>query len=296
MDRRTFVKNASATAGLAVLAPLGLQAISIRGSENSIQLATGKKLISDKVVLGSTGIQVSRLAVGTGSNGWGGNSNQTRQLGIKGLADLLQGAYDKGVYFWDSADQYGTHPHLNEALKRLPREKIVILSKTHASTEEEMHKDLDRFRKEIGTDYLDIILLHCMTNKNWPEHKKGAMKVLSEAKEKKLIRAHGVSCHTLEALQSAAESPWVQIDLARINPAGVAMDADVSTVVGVLRQMKQSGKVIMGMKIFGDGKLINRKDECIRYALAQDYMSCFTIGLESQDQLIDLEKRLPALS
>jgi predicted aldo/keto reductase-like oxidoreductase len=159
-----------------------------------------------------------------------------------------------------------------------------------------MKADLDRFRKELGTDYIDILLLHCMTSKDWPTEKKGAMNFLSQAREKKIIRAHGVSCHTLDALKSAATSPWVQIDLARMNPAGASMDASVPKVVEVLRQMKQSGKVIMGMKVFGDGKLVDRKDECIRYALAQDYLSCFTIGIESFDQFLDLEKRFPALS
>jgi 1-deoxyxylulose-5-phosphate synthase len=287
MDRRSFFRSAaSATAGLAVLAPMGFK----------LAPDAGKKYITDKVTLGSTGIEVSRMAMGTGTNGWGHNSNQTRQLGIKGLSDLLKAAYDKGVFFWDSADQYGTHPHLKEALKRVPREKVVILSKTHASTEKEMNEDLDRFRSELGTDYIDIMLLHCMTSKNWPTEKKGAMNILTQAREKKIIRAHGVSCHTLDALQAAAASPWVQIDLARMNPAGVSMDAGVPTVTNVLKQMKQSGKVIMGMKVFGDGKLVNRIDECIRYALAQDYISCFTIGIENYDQFLDLEKRVPALS
>jgi predicted aldo/keto reductase-like oxidoreductase len=286
MDRRSFVKRASAGAGLMVMAPF----------VQHLAPFSGKKHISDRVILGNTGIEVSRLAVGTGSKGWGGNSNQTRQLGINGLSDLLKSAFDKGVIFWDSADQYGTHPNLKEALKSIPREKVVIMSKTRASTEEEMTADLDRFRKEIGTDYIDILLLHCMTSENWPSEKKGAMNVLSQALEKKIIRTHGVSCHTLPALQSAADSPWVQIDLARMNPAGVAMDSSVPTVLNVLKQMKQSGKVIMGMKIFGDGKLVNRKEECIRYALAQDYMSCFTIGIESIGQLNDLEKLLPELS
>lgn len=286
MDRRSFVKSASATAGLALLAPLGFK----------IAPHSTKKYISDKVTLGNTGITVSRLAIGTGTNGVGRSSNQTRKLGVGGLSDLLKAAYDKGVFFWDSADQYGTHPHLKEALKSVPREKVVILTKTHASSEQEMKDDLDRFRKELGTDYLDIVLLHCMVNKNWPDQKKGAMNILSQAREQKIIRAHGVSCHTLDALQSAAASPWVQIDLARMNPAGVSMDAAVPTVTGVLKQMKQSGKVIMGMKVFGDGRLVNRVDECLKYALAQDYISCFTIGIESHDQLNDLEKRLPAVS
>ncbi len=289
MDRRKFVKNATATAGLLMLAPLGYKVMASTAN-------AAKKYISDKITLGNTGIQVSRLAIGTGTSGWNQSSNQTRQLGIKGLSDLLKAAYDKGVYFWDSADQYGTHPHLKEALKNVPREKVIILTKTRATTEEEMKKDLDRFRSELGTDYIDILLLHCMTSKNWLQEKKGAMDVLSKARQDKIIRAHGVSCHTLGALEAAATSPWVEIDLARMNPGGVAMDASVEKITGILRQMKSSGKVVMGMKIFGDGKLVNRKEECLKFALAQDYMSCFTIGIENYDQILDLEKRIPELS
>src|SRR5512133_793554 len=133
MDRRKFVKNATATAGLMMLAPLGYKLMASPAN-------AGKKYISDKITLGNTGIQVSRLAIGTGTSGWNHSSNQTRQLGIEGLSGLLHAAYDKGVFFWDSADQYGTHPHLKEALKSLPREKIVILTKTRASTEDEMKK------------------------------------------------------------------------------------------------------------------------------------------------------------
>jgi predicted aldo/keto reductase-like oxidoreductase len=159
-----------------------------------------------------------------------------------------------------------------------------------------MKADLDRFRKELGTDYIDIMLLHCMMSDDWPKEKEGAMKVLAEAREKGVIRAHGVSCHTLGALRAAAKSPWVQIDLARINPYGAVMDANVPTVVDVLTQMKQTGKTIMGMKIFGAGQLTNRLDECLQYALNQDYLSCFTIGIENSSQLKDLSVRVPAAS
>lgn len=286
MDRRNFMKHASAAAGVLVISPFGISPDSTKG----------KKYISDKVILGNTGIEVSRLAMGTGTNGYGKSSNQTRQLGIKGLGDLLRTAFDMGVFFWESADQYGSHPHVKEALKYVPREKIVLLTKTHASSESEMNADLDRFRTELGTDYIDIILLHCMMDKNWPDKKQGAMNILEKAREKKIIRAHGVSCHTLEALQTAAALPWVQIDLARINPAGAEMDAGVQTVTPVLKTMKQSGKGVIGMKIFGAGQLTDRKDECLKFALAQEYLDCFTIGMESKEQLRDLEKRIPALS
>ena len=259
-------------------------------------LAGTRRSASDRVTLGPMKVEVSRLAQGSGTNGVGGSSNQTRKLGLKGLADLYQAAYDQGITFWDSADQYGTHPHLKEALKRVPRENVAILTKTHASTEAEMKADLDRFRRELGTDYIDILLLHCMLDGDWPRRKQGAMNVIAEAREKGIVRTHGTSCHTLEALQTAARTPWVQVDLARINPAKVAMDADPPTVIGLLRQMKAAGKGVIGMKILGAGRLRNRVDECLQSALALDCVDCFTIGAESRDEMLDLVKKIPAAS
>jgi 1-deoxyxylulose-5-phosphate synthase len=257
---------------------------------------TTKKSASDRVTLGPMKVEVSRLAQGSGTNGVGGSSNQTRKLGLRGLAELFDAAYDNGITFWDGADQYGTHPHIKEALKRVPREKVAILSKTHASTEKEMRADLDRFRRELGTDYIDILLLHAMMDGDWPERKKGAMAVISEARGKGIVRTHGTSCHTLEALKAAAASPWVQVDLARINPAQVAMDASPQTVIGVLRQMKAAGKGIIGMKILGAGRLRNRADESLQFALSLDCVDCFTIGSESREEMLDLTRKIPAAS
>lgn len=285
MDRRHFIKS-SAAAGMLALSPF----------PHHLYAGTQRKYISDVVKLGNTGISLSRLAIGTGSGGWNRSSNQTRKLGIKGLADMLYAGTDLGVVFWDSADMYGSHPHLKEALKRVPREKVVILTKTLASTEQEMKDDLDRFRKEIGVDYIDIMLLHNMQKKNWPEIKAGAMNILSQAREDGIIKAHGVSCHTIEALKTAADTDWVQVDMARINYEGVIMDAKVPVVVDVLKKMKASGKAIIGMKILGNGQLSNSVDECLQFTLAQDYLDCFTIGVENYDQLKDLEKRTPEAS
>jgi 1-deoxyxylulose-5-phosphate synthase len=286
MNRRHFIMKSLAAAGIAAMDPF----------PRHLFAADIKKFATDKIKLGNTGVTVSRLAMGTGTNGVSHASNQTRQLGIKGLADLLHAAYDQGVFFWDSADQYGTHPHLKEALKYVPREKVVILTKTHASTEDEMKADLDRFRKELGTDYMDILLLHCMMDANWPENKKGAMEVLSQAREQGIIKTHGVSCHTFGALKAAADSDWVQVDLARINPYGKVMDASVDNVVETLKKMKSQGKGIIGMKIFAAGRLLDHMDDSLQYALGQDFIDCFTIGQESQAQMKDLLKRIPAAS
>jgi predicted aldo/keto reductase-like oxidoreductase len=286
MKRREFFKFTAATIGTLTFPSL----------RKLLANRVKHKYASDIVTLGKTGIQVSRLAMGTGTSGFAHRSNQTDELGIKGLADLLHEAYKEGINFWDSADAYGTHPHLKEALKRVPREKVVILTKTHATTASEMKSDLDRFRKEIGTDYLDIVLLHLMRDAQWPAIKQGAMEVLSKAREDGVIRAHGVSCHTLGALEAAANSDWVQVDLARINPEGAQMDADVPTVSNVLKKMHKDGKGIVGMKIFGGGRLTRQVDKCLKYVLGLDFVDAFTIGQESHREMHDLLKRIPAAS
>lgn len=282
MQRREFLRTSGLVAGVVV---------------SGWWPASGAKpkQATDRVLLGPARVEVSRLAMGTGTNGVGGSSNQTRRLGLEGLANLLRAGYEQGVTFWDSADQYGTHRYLREALKGVPREKVTILTKTHASTAQEMRADLDRFRRELGTDYIDIVLLHCMMDDNWPQRKAGAMEVLAEAKQKGIVRTHGVSCHTLGALRTAARTPWVEVDLVRINPAGVTMDADPQTVLSVIRQMKQAGKGIIGMKILGAGRLRDRVDEALRFVLAQDVVDCFTIGFESQQELNDLIGRIRRL-
>ena len=271
-------------------------AVSLSAFPHHLFAASTKKQASDRVKLGPMKVELSRLAMGTGTNGVGGSSNQTKKMGVGGMADLFKAGYDNGVTFWDAADQYGTHPHLRAGLKGVPREKVTILSKTHASTEAEMKADLDRFRKELNSDYIDILLLHCMMDARWPEKKKGAMNVISEAREKGIVRTHGVSCHTLEALKTAANTDWVQVDLARINPAGIAMDAKPEVVIPVLREMKAKGKGVIGMKILGAGRLRDRADECLQYALSLDCVDCFTIGAESQGELKDLVAKIPAAS
>ena len=248
---------------------------------------------SDTVTLGGTGIKTSRLAMGTGTVGTGHHSHQTA-LGIKGLADLLLNGYDHGLHFFDSADSYGSHAHVAEALKHVPRDKVTVLTKTWARDPATARDDLDRFRRELGTDYLDVCLMHCLTEADWTDRFRGVMDVLSEAKQKGIIRAHGCSCHSIEALRAAARSPWVEIDLALINPIGAEMDSDPTTVVSVLKEMKAAGKAVVGMKILGAGALRSRQDEAIKYALSLGVLDAFTIGAESKAEQEDLIHRIAA--
>jgi predicted aldo/keto reductase-like oxidoreductase len=213
---------------------------------------------------------------------------------MKGLSDLLVNGYDQGLRFFDTADGYGSHPHVAEALKHVPRDKVTVMTKSDTRDAKGMRDDLDRFRKELGTDYIDIVLIHCVTEGDWTTRYRGIMDVLSEAKQKGIIRSHGVSCHSIEALRAAAASPWVEVDLARINPVGAFTDADPDTVLSVLKQMKSSGKAVVGMKILGAGKLRNRQDEGLKYALSLGVLDAFTIGAENRGEQQDLIRRIAA--
>ena len=290
MKRREFLLGSASTAGAAWLCSAAWPQ---RARALTLKPLPRKFSASDTVTLGKTGIQTSRLAMGTGTVGVGHHSHQT-DLGVRGLSALLLNGYDQGLRFFDAADSYGSHPHVAEALKRVQRDKVTVLTKTWARDAATARADLDRFRRELGTEHIDVCLMHCLTEGDWTERYRGVMDVLSEAKEKGIIRAHGCSCHSIEALRAAARSPWVDVDLVRINPIGSHMDADPETVVSVLREMRRAGKGIVGMKILGEGDLRNRQDEALKYALGLGLLDAFTIGAENKTEQDDLVRRIAA--
>lgn len=286
MKRREFLTTSALGLGAAWLGSTSIPGFS----------ATPERFkAADVVTLGKTGIKTSRLAMGTGSHGWGGSSAQGR-LGIAKCADLLWAGYDQGVTFIDSADAYGTHPHVREALKRIPREKVTLLTKSLSREPNGMRADLERFRKELNTDYIDVLLMHVQEDPEWTTKHRAAMDVLSEAKQKGIIRTHGVSCHTLGALRAAAKSPWVEVDLARLNPIGGHMDADPETVKSVLREMRAAGKGIIGMKILSQGEMRTRQSEALQHALSCKLLDSFTIGCESREEQSDIIRRIAAMA
>lgn len=290
MRRREFLKTAAAGLGAAWLG--GRVGRAAEPAVLDIPPLTKKYAASDTVVLGKTGIETSRLAMGTGTIGGGGHSHQTR-LGMTGLTALLvDGYHENGLRFYDAADSYGSHPYVASALKHVPREKVTVMTKSDNRTAAGMKADLERFRRELGTDYIDIVLMHCMLEGDWTTRYRPVMDVLSEAKEKGVIRTHGCSCHTIEALRAAAASPWVEVDLVRLNPIGSHMDADPETVIGVVKQMRAQGKGIVGMKILGQGDMREQPNQALRYALGTGVLDAFTIGAENQGEQNDLVRRI----
>jgi hypothetical protein len=250
------------------------------------------KLATDIVTLGETDLNVTRMAIGMGGGAWNKHSLGS-QGDINFLADLLEYGFERGVRLWDSDDQQTTHAHLRAALNRVPREEVILLTKTTSTSASDVLGDIERYRCELGTDYIDMVMLHCLTDPEWPQRMRPVMDAISEAKRRGLVRAHGVSCNTLGALRSAVSEPWVEVGMARINPAGILMDSDPDNVLSVLHQMKQAGKGVIGMKIFGAGRLVDRIDECLRFVLGQYCVDCFTVGIESKEQLDEILVRTP---
>lgn len=259
----------------------------------------------ERVDLGKTGLKPTRLCMGTGVRAWQRESKQTR-LGREQFEELIASAYEHGVRMFDLADLYGSHSYLMPALKGKPRQDYLIASKIWWNEggipDPERPKAatvLQRFLKEINTDHLDILLLHCVTSPNWPNELRTYMDDLSKLKEKGLIRALGVSCHSLEALESAANEPCVEVVYARINHTGTSMDAKPDKVVPVLKKIHAAGKGVVGMKLIGEGKFRNSdesRNESVKFVLGLGCVDVLNVGFEKTSEIEDFAARIKRVS
>lgn len=254
--------------------------------------ATGAVSATTRRKLGQTGLTCSLLGIGTGTKGRSDRTTEQTRMPKQNLIRLLNHAYERGITYFDLADRYGSHPHMKEALKNIPREKVMLLTKAWDREPEKIKADIERFRKELDTDYLDVVLMHCLRRgeEDWPNSLRASMDVLSEAKQKGLIRAHGVSCHTLESLNAAADTEWTDVVLARINPFGVNMDGPVDQVVPALKKLHDAGKGVLAMKVLGEGKpeIVAKKAESIQFVLGLGAVDAMTIGFIDSGQLDEI--------
>lgn len=248
------------------------------------------------VPLGKTGLRTSRLGLGTGMRGSMRSSNQTR-LGRQGCEALIRGCFDRGIRLFDLADLYGSHPYVLSALRGIPRDQFTLVSKIwigRGGIPEPDRPDADtvveRFLKEIGTDYLDCCQLHCMTAPDWTTRFAPQLEILERLKTQGKIRAHGASIHSLSALRAAAQHPFVDVVHTRINPYGVAMDGPPEEVAPVIAQFHHAGKGVIGMKLAGEGQFRNdpaKREESLRYVLGLGTVDTLIVGFESLAEMED---------
>jgi len=287
ITRRQFVKGAAVAAGAAF------------ASRTSVFPVPARKTAVDQITLGNTGIKLSRLGFGCGTIG----GSVQRSLGREKFNDLVRYAYDKGITYFDTGDSYQTHTWVRDAIKGLPREKLYIQSKIlhmgGLGKEAPPLETLDRFRQELNVDYIDTVLIHCQIDPNWEEHSKALMDGMEEAKQKKIIRAHGVSCHSLLALKKAAALNWVDVNLVRINPRGAEMDTSemavftksneshVPAVVEQLKIMRKNGHGIIGMKLIAQGQFTNIEDrrKSLTWVMQGNIVDAVVIGMKNKEEI-----------
>ncbi|TNF40701.1 MAG: aldo/keto reductase [Bacteroidetes bacterium] len=294
INRRNFIQKSSLGLAGTVAAASGLV---------NLGFIPASGAMIDMVQLGETGINVPRLALGTGSYGWKKTSAQ-KKIGEEKFIQLAQHAYDRGVRFFETADMYGTHEFVGKAMKKVGRENVTLLTKIMVYEHQDWYKpepfqkSIDRFRKELDTDYIDILLLHCMVNSEWPDEYKRYMDEYSEAKQKGIIKQVGLSCHDFGALKIAAENPWADVLLARINYEGAKMDGKPQDVMPVLKRAKENGKGVIGMKIFGCGNLTKeeQRQKSLEYVIKSKNVDCMTIGMDSIEQVDDNIERIMKLA
>lgn len=253
------------------------------------------------VPLGTTGLKAARVGIGTGMSGSNRQSNQTRK-GQEHFTALLRGSVDRGITLIDSADIYGSHPFLANALEGIPREQVVLVSKIWflpRGLPESERPDADvvveRFLKELKTDYIDIVQIHCMTAPDWASRMDAQMNIMASLKKKGLIRTHGVSCHSLAALDAAAGHPWVDCVHARINPYGQSMDDTPDKVVPILQKAHANGKGVIGMKVMGEGKFRDsdeRRNHSIDFVLNLGCVDTVVVGFETLGEIDDFVVRV----
>lgn len=292
LTRRQFVTTIAAGTGAMLIGPSAC----VIASNNSKSGVDPFRTIT----LGKTGIKTTLLGIGTGYNG----GNRTSSITRAGVAEsVIRHAYEAGIRYFDCADSYGTHPFTAAALKGIPRDKYTIGTKmwvTPGGIPEKERPDaqivVDRFRKELNTDYLDLVQLHCMTSGEWTSQQKRFMDGLEDLKAKNIIRAHGVSIHSFDALKTASEEPWVDVIHVRINPYGENMDkSDPSVIVPVIEKSHLAGKGVIGMKVVGGGRFKNEPekiDPSLKYVLGLVTVDMIIIGFETPDQIDNYISRM----
>lgn len=285
MNRRNFMKT-SAGAVAASLMYAGASPAEVK----ALQATTLRPL-------GKTGLSTSLLGMGTGTVSWNKDSAQIR-AGKEVFVDTLVHAYEEGIRYFDLADMYGSHPYMAQAMKKggMKRDELLLLTKTVSKTAEETQADVDRFLQETETDYIDVVLLHCMTEGDWDVKMAPCMEVLSKAKEAGKIRALGVSCHNLDAMKTASKHEWVEIMLNRINPYGVKMDGTPEEVTAVLQTACDNGKGMLGMKILGEGEIADKIEESLRFVMGLGCVHSFNIGFLNGGEVDDTIRRINAVT
>jgi predicted aldo/keto reductase-like oxidoreductase len=293
-SRRDFLKTGVAASVFASAASsLGVQKATAQ---------TSKRAATDWVTLGKSDVKVTRLAFGTGTF----SGRVQRELGQDQFNRLVRHAYDRGIRFFETAESYHGMPEmLAIALKGIPRDSYVLMTKysTPGAGAPPMEK-IDQFRKQLGTEYIDILLLHCLRPPTWQTDYAAIQDGMSRAKSRKIIRCHGASIHGLPALRTIPGNQWLDIAMIRMNHNGTRMDTpstqdqdvpgNVKEVVAHTKQVHSQGMGVISMKLCGEGRFtrFEDRDAAMRFAMNLGSIDAVTIGFKSTQEVDEAIDRM----
>lgn len=238
------------------------------------------------IALGRSGVEVSRLCIGTGTTTYDCESAQSK-LAVERYGVVLLHAHARGITFWDTSDNYGTHAHAAWALRQLPRQAVQLTSKTYAETAVDARRSLEQSLRELGTDYIDVFLLHEPDSPDEYAARRGARDALRRAKQEGLIRAFGLSTHAILTLEHVAGDPEIDVILTNFNFAEVHMDAGLRDYTRALETAHAAGQGVITMKTLGEGKLVDRRHEAIPYNLTRPFVHAVVVGMMDEAQIDD---------
>jgi hypothetical protein len=287
-SRRDFLKS-------------GLAATVLGGIGSVVPAQAARKRATDWVTLGDSGVKVTRLAFGTGTMG----GKVQRELGQEEFTRLVRHAYDRGIRFFETADAYRGMPQmLATALKGIPRDSYRLMTKYRLRDQEDIKGTIDRLRQDLGTEYVDILLMHCVRSPNWPQELQRLQDEIHEAQVKKIVVARGASCHGLLPLRAFPGNQWLQVALLRINHNGTRMDTmqtrdtddlgDVQEVSGHIRKIHSQRIGVLGMKLIGEGRFTSPEDReaSLKHAMSLGAVDAVTIGFKNTAEIDEAIERM----
>ncbi len=281
VSRRDFLRSSAA----------GVLAL---GSGGALEAFTPKRSATGMVTLGRSGVQVTRLAFGTGTFG----GRVQHGLGQPEFTRLVRYAYDRGIRFFETADSYHGMPQmLAAALDGIPRDSYRLMTKYNTARKDNPQAAIDGFRKDLHSEYFDILLLHCVRSPAWPGELRRLEDAFSEAKSKKVILSHGASVHGLPALGAFPGTDWLDVAMIRMNHNGTRMDnfntldldepGIVPEVVEQTKKIHAQGAGVISMKLVGEGRFTRREDRqaSLRFAMGLGCVDCVTIGFKNTAEI-----------
>jgi predicted aldo/keto reductase-like oxidoreductase len=281
--RRDFIKAGVAAAALPAFA------------------APTKRQATDWVTLGKSNVKVTRLAFGTGTS----SGRVQRELGQEGFNRLVRHAYDQGIRFFETSETYqGMAEMLGIALKGLPRDSYRLMTKYGTPPKGDPAAKIDLFRQQLATDYIDILLLHCLRPPTWATDYKPLQDSFSEAKSKKAILSHGASIHGLPALRTIPGNEFLDIAMIRMNHKGSHMDTpelkdvnipgNVDEVVEHTKKVHAQGMGVISMKLIGEGSFttVEDRDAAMKFAMNLGCVDAVTIGFKNTAEIDEAIERM----